>query len=134
MACTEQKLQQDMEPFPEEKLLYAERIRVDEIINPEQMVLKKQSILVTDSRNHDAMLYQYSLPEFKCVYKGGVKGQAEDEFQVYPRIWRTLTDKVYIGGYTEFSLKSFGWITRTIFPLKKNTNCLFPVIFLMIDI
>ena len=122
MACTEQKLQQDMEPFPEEKLLYAERIRVDEIINPEQMVLKKQSILVTDSRNHDAMLYQYSLPEFKCVYKGGVKGQAEDEFQVYPRIWRTLTDKV------------LGWITRTVFPLKKNTNCLFPVIFLMIDI
>ena len=60
MAC-EQKLQQDMEPFPEEKLLYAERIRVDEIINPEQMVLKKsKSILVTDSRNHDAMLYQYS--------------------------------------------------------------------------
>ena len=53
------------------------------------------------------MLYQYSLPEFKCIYKGGVKGQAEDEFQVYPRIWRTLTGKVYIGGYTEFSLKSF---------------------------
>lgn len=107
MACTEQKLQQEMEPFPEEKLLYAERIRVDEIISPEQIVLKKQSVLVTDSRNHDAMLYQYSLPEFKCIYKGGVKGQAEDEFQVYPRIWRTLTDKVYIGGYTEFSLKSF---------------------------
>lgn len=107
MACTERKLQQKMEPFPVEMLLYAERIRVDEIINPEQIVLKRQSILVTDSRNYDAMLYQYSLPEFKCIYEGGAKGQAEEEFQVYPRIWRTLTDKVYIGGYTEFSLKSF---------------------------
>ena len=44
MACTEQKLQQEIEPFPEEKLLYAERIRVDEIISPEQIVLKKQYI------------------------------------------------------------------------------------------
>ena len=73
IACTERKLQQKMESFPVEMLLCAERIRVDEVINPEQIVLKKQSILVTDSRNHDAMLYQYSLPEFKCIYEGGAK-------------------------------------------------------------
>lgn len=43
MACAERKLQQKMESFPVEMLLYADRIRVDEIISPEQIVLLMQS-------------------------------------------------------------------------------------------
>ena len=46
-------------------------------------------------------------------------------FKVYPRIWRTLTDKVYIGGYTEFSLKSFRMDNTYHLSFEKNTIAYF---------
>lgn len=98
--------QQKMEPFPVHKKLYAEKIRMDDVLFPGWMMLKKQSLLLVDVKN-DTMLYQYSLPDFKCLYKGGVRGYSEGEFQVAPRFCRTLSDKVYIWGYTPFSIRTF---------------------------
>lgn len=110
VGCAEQASEpiQDMEPFPIEESLFAEKVKVDEVFSLSKMMYKENYIFVTDVRANENMIYQYSLPDFKCVYKGGTKGQSEDEFQVFPIFCHTLTDKVYIWGYTRFSMKSFG--------------------------
>jgi hypothetical protein len=95
-----------MGTFPIEKSLHAEKVWIGEVIFPGYIMLKKQSLFVTAESN-DTMLYQYALPEFKCIYKGGVKGQAEDEFQDYPAFCHTTSDKIFICGYTRFTIKSF---------------------------
>lgn len=97
---------QNIEPFPIKRKLYAEKIWVNDVLFPGWIMLKKQSLFVVDIKS-DTMLYQFSLPDFKCLYKGGVRGEAEDEFQVAPRFCRTMSDKVYIWGYTPFSMKAF---------------------------
>ncbi|MCD8093623.1 MAG: hypothetical protein LUF01_12650 [Bacteroides sp.] len=53
------------------------------------------------------MLYQYSLPELNCIDKGGIKGQAENEFQVFPMFCRTSSDKLYLWGFTPTKIKRF---------------------------
>ena len=107
VACVERKSQQNVEPFPVTKSLCAERVEVDEIFNLSMIMWKEKYLFVTDIWSNDTMLYQYSLPEFKCVYKGGAKGQAEDEFQIFPVLCKTPINKVYIWGYTPFTIKSF---------------------------
>lgn len=97
---------QRIESFPVKRKLYAEKMWVDDVFFPGWIMLKKQSLLVVDIKS-DTMLYQYSLPDFRRLYKGGVRGQSGDEFQVAPRFCRTMSDKVYIWGYTPFSIKAF---------------------------
>lgn len=99
--------QQEMTSFPIEKSLQAEKIEVNEVFNPSGLMWKRNSLFVSDVLSNDTMIYQYSLPYFNCIYKGGSKGQAEDEFQSIPIFCRTTTDKVYIWGFTPFSIKSF---------------------------
>ena len=66
------------------------------------------------------MLYQYSLPKFQCIYKGGRKGGAEDEFQISPTLCKTVSDKVYIFGYTPFLIKSFTLDSNNHLSLEKK--------------
>lgn len=109
-GCAEQasKPVQDMEPFPIENSLFAEKVKVDEVFSLSKMLYKENYLFITDVRANENMIYQYSLPDLKCIYKGGTKGQSEDEFQVFPVFCYNSTDKVYIWGYTQFSVKSFG--------------------------
>lgn len=107
IACVERKSQQNVEPFPVVKSLCAEKVEVNEIFNLSMIMWKEKYLFVSDIRSNDTMLYQYSLPEFKCVYRGGAKGQAEDEFQIFPVFCKTTTNKVYIWGYTPSTIKSF---------------------------
>lgn len=103
-----QAFSQEIEPFPVKKSFCAEKIRVNEIFSPDGIVIKKGNLFVTDSRNNDAMIYQYSLPRFHCIYQGGVKGGGgKDEFQISPTLCKTVSDKVYIWGYTPFLIKCF---------------------------
>lgn len=98
---------QKIESFPVKKLLHAEKIKVNEVFSLDGIKVKKGSLFVTDSKSNDTMLYQYSLPEFQCIYKGGAKGGAEDEFQIFPAFCKTVSDNIYIWGYTPFTIKSF---------------------------
>jgi len=109
MACTEQKpaSQQKVESFPVEKSLFAERVKVNEVFSLSKMMYKGDYLFVSDARSNENLIHQYSLPDFKCVYEGGSKGQAEDEFQIFPVFCNTPADKVYIWGYTMFSIRSF---------------------------
>lgn len=109
VACTEPKSepQQMVEAFPVEKSLFAEKVKVNEVFSLSKMLCKGNYLFVSDVRSNENLIHQYSLPDFKCVYKGGSKGQAEDEFQIFPIFCNTPADKVYIWGYTRFSIKSF---------------------------
>lgn len=66
------------------------------------------------------MLYQYSLPEFQCIYKGGAKGGAEDEFQIFPRFVKQSLTIYIFGDILHSLLKVLHWMIPTIFLLKKN--------------
>ena len=105
-ACTvqvtaqKQVSEEKIEPFPVEKSLQAEKIKVNEVFFLDGIKVKKGSIFALDSKSTDTLLYQYSLPKFQCIYKGGRKGGAEDEFQISPTLCKTVSDKVYIFGYT----------------------------------
>lgn len=107
IACVGRKSQQNVEPFSVVKSLHAEKVEVDEIFNLSRIMWKEKYLFVSDIRSNDTMLYQYSLPDFKCIYKGGSKGQAEDEFQIFPVFCGATTNKVYIWGYTPSTIKSF---------------------------
>lgn len=109
VACTGQKSEpsQMLEAFPVEKSLFAEKVKVNEMFSLSKMMCKGNNLFVSDVRSSKNLIYQYSLPDFKCVYKGGSKGQAEDEFQIFPIFCNTPADKVYIWGYTMFSIRSF---------------------------
>ena len=37
------------------------------------------NIYVLNTRSDNTMLYQYSLPEFKCIYKGGKKWRRKQD-------------------------------------------------------
>lgn len=102
-ACISAKV----ESFPVEKSLFAERVKVNEVFSLSKMMYKGDYLFVSDARSNENLIHQYSLPDFKCVYEGGSKGQAEDEFQIFPVFCNTPADKVYIWGYTMFSIRSF---------------------------
>ena len=107
IACVGRKSQQNVEPFPVMKSLHAEKVEVDEIFNLSMIMWKEKYLFVSDIRSNDTMIYQYSLPEFKCIYRGGSKGQSGDEFQIFPVFCRTTTNIMYIWGYTPSTIKSF---------------------------
>ncbi|MBS6239569.1 MAG: hypothetical protein KH897_14675 [Bacteroides sp.] len=105
-ACNRGDLSLKMEAFPLEKSLKGEAVLMQDIINPGFIMLKKKSLFVS-SVNSDSMLYQYSIPDFTSLSKGGLKGQGENEFQLFPMFCRTMSDYVYIWGYNPLVIKSF---------------------------
>ena len=77
MACgTGQKSDpsQMVETFPVEKSLFAGKVTVDEVFSLSKMMCKGNYLFVSDVRSNENLVYQYLLPSFKCVYKGGSKG------------------------------------------------------------
>lgn len=66
------------------------------------------------------MLYQYSPPEFKCIYKDGIMGGGENEFQTPPSICKNTSDIIYIRGYTPFLIKGFMLDTTNHLSLEKE--------------
>lgn len=119
-SCVSQNISQKIQPFPENKSIYAEKIKVNEIIAIDGIDVKKGNVFVTDSRNKNAMLYQYSPPEFKCIYKGGIMGGGENEFQTPPSICKNTSDIIYVRGYTPFLIKGFMLDTTNHLSLEKE--------------
>lgn len=69
-ACTvqvtaqKQVSEEKIEPFPVEKSLQAEKIKVNEVFFLDGIKVKKGSIFALDLKSTDTLLYQYSLPKF----------------------------------------------------------------------
>ncbi len=106
IACNRGDSTLKMEPFPLEKSLEGESVLMKDVINPGFIMLKEKNLFVS-SINSDSMLYQYSIPDFVTLSKGGIKGQGENEFQFFPMFCRTLSDYVYIWGYNPLLIKCF---------------------------
>lgn len=108
IACAQHENQRVMEPFLTGKTLTAEKVLLKNVVSPCFMMVKKQSLFLIDVKN-DSMLFQYSLPELEYIGKGGVKGQAENEFQVFPMFCRTSSAELYLWGFTPTKIKKFAW-------------------------
>lgn len=106
-AITEQTSVQPIETFSEQKKLQAEKIRINELFSTDGIEIKGNALFIIDSKSNDTILYQYSLPDMQCVYKGGRRGGAENEFQLPPSFCKSTTDKIYLFGYKPSLIKSF---------------------------
>ncbi len=89
MACNSVDVSSRMEPFPLEESLKGDSILLQDIINPSFMIYKKHSLFVSSVKS-DSMLYQYSTPNLTPLFKGGLKGQGENEFQIFPMFCMAL--------------------------------------------
>ena len=77
VACAGQKSEplQMVEAFPVEKSLFAEKVKVNEVFSLSKMMCKGNYLFASDVRSNENLIHQYSLPDFKCVYKGVPKGK-----------------------------------------------------------
>lgn len=105
-GCSSPKNQMEFLPFEREATLMAEKIYMENVTAPDFILLKNNFLFVSSSRS-DSMLSQYSLPNMKLLYQGGIKGQAENEFALFPMFCRCFTDDLYIWGNTPLSIKCF---------------------------
>lgn len=119
IACSHQNVQQNIESFPVEKVLRAEKMPLSDIINPDFILLSRHNLFIIDTKN-DSMLYQYSLPELNRLYKGGIKGQGKDEFQAFPMFCRATSERIYIWGFTPLTIRNFHIDNASRLSLEKN--------------
>lgn len=105
-ACSLNGTSVDMQPFPLEKSLKGEPVLLEDILDPNSVMLKKRSLFVSSMKS-DSMIYQYAVSDFRTLSKGGIKGQGEGEFQLFPMFCRTMSDSVYIWGYNPLTIKCF---------------------------
>jgi hypothetical protein len=95
-----------MASFPIDTLLIAEKVTIAEVISPNFMTLKEDVLFIANG-SKDTLLYQYVLPQFECIYKGGHIGSGPDEFTIFPSFCQTLTDDIFIWGYTPNTIRRF---------------------------
>lgn len=130
-ACTvqvtaqKQVSEEKIEPFPVEKSLQAEKIKVNEVFFLDGIKVKKGSIFALDSKSTDTLLYQYSLPKFQCIYKGGRKGGEKMNSKFLLHYARLFLIKSIFLDTLHSSLKVLHWTATTICHLRKNWNYLF---------
>lgn len=106
-SCTSNNRKEiKMQPFPLDKQLIAERIVLKEVFSPGYLMMKGNQLFLTGEKG-DTLVYQYQVPEFNCKNKWGVKGQAEDDFQLFPMFAKSQSADVYIWGYTPMTIKRF---------------------------
>ncbi|MDR0989605.1 MAG: TolB-like 6-bladed beta-propeller domain-containing protein [Prevotellaceae bacterium] len=105
-APTSQSETRSMAPFPIDTLLIAEKVPVAEMLSPNYMMLKNDVLFIANS-SEDTMLYQYAVPQFDCIYKGGRKGKGPGEFQSHVTFCESTTDDIYIRGYTYTTIRRF---------------------------
>ena len=105
-ACSHKNFEQEIEVFPKEKLLSAHKIWMDDVLSPDFMLLKDSNLLISNASN-EHMLYQYNVPSFDLIEKSGYKGLGKNEFQIFPMFCHSMSDDVYIWGYTPYTIKKF---------------------------
>lgn len=119
ITCSTNTVEKPMESFLKNKKLTAEKYYMNEVIKPAFMMVKGKNLFITNTGN-DSMLYQYSIPDFHLLQVCGVKGQAPDEFQLFPMFCRSQSDLMYIWGYTPFNIRSFAFGKKQQLELKDN--------------
>ena len=105
-SCTSSEKQMKFLPFEEEYTLAVEKTYMENVIAPDFILAKNGFLFVASSRS-DSMLCQYSLPDLKLVRQGGTKGQSENQFALFPMFCRSMSDDVYIWGYSPLTIKRF---------------------------
>ncbi|MDD2474491.1 MAG: hypothetical protein PHI32_01120 [Dysgonamonadaceae bacterium] len=110
--------------FPAKKELKAVKHFTDEILYPEFMTITG-NILSIGSSKSDSMLFHFSLPKMELIENTGIKGNAADEFSLFPMFWATQifhyktpfinVSKSGLNGYTlQFYLLRYSYCNMTI--------------------
>lgn len=93
--------------FPAKKELKAVKHFTDEILYPEFMTITG-NILSIGSSKSDSMLFHYALPNMELIENTGIKGNAANEFSVFPMFCATPSDnELYVWGYKPNSIDKF---------------------------
>lgn len=106
VSCRSEDKSMPFASFGEIKTLVGDTLSFNEIIAPDFLMLKGQSMFVVSSKS-DTMLWQYALPEMTLLGSGGIKGQGKDEFALFPMFCRSYSENLYIWGYTPFVIKGY---------------------------
>ena len=91
--------------LPEPITLQADSIAVEQILAPQQIAVKGDVALIL-SQKTDTVFYAYGLPDFRFLYKQGVRGEGPDEF-LSPIAMPT-------GGEDVFSVRTYRGGQRTM--------------------
>lgn len=108
-------------PFPtfdSVEYLQGDTVPLGEVVAPDFLITKENALFIASSRSNP-MLWQYKLPELAFVSNGGHKGAQENEFSMFPMFCRTLSENLYVWGYTPFTIKEFV-VDSTLIQLKKR--------------
>jgi hypothetical protein len=104
LSCTNMDVRHRKITFSNEKMLVAEKIRVDEIFSPDFITKKEDCFIIAGSKS-DTMLYMYSLPSFTSLGGMGIKGQGPGEIQLFPMFCESPGSRyLYIWGYTPLTI------------------------------
>lgn len=78
-ACASGTKEKEIDPDVEPVVLSGDSIAVDQILLPYSIVVKEDRALLR-SRSTDTVFYAFSLPDFRFLYKTGVRGNGPDDF------------------------------------------------------
>jgi hypothetical protein len=83
---------------PEKKELKAEKEILKEIISPDFLTRIDDKLIISSSQS-EYMLYVYSLPDLRYLYRTGKKGRGPGEIPQFPMFCESLNKTLYVWGY-----------------------------------
>lgn len=93
--------------FPIEKMLTADMVKLNEIINPEFMSICGEHFAISCSVT-DPMIYLYSTPSLEFENSFVRKGRGPNEIPIFPMFCKSPdNNSMYIWGYTPVTIKKF---------------------------
>ena len=130
-ACTvqvtaqKQVSEEKIEPFPVEKSLQAEKIKVNEVFFLDGIKVKKGSIFALDSKSTDTLCINIHSQNFNVFTKEGEKEGQKMNSKFLLHYARLFLIKSIFLDTLHSSLKVLHWTATTICHLRKNWNYLF---------
>ena len=91
---------------PEKKELRSEKKLLEEIISPDFLTRIENKLIISSSQS-DYMLYVYSLPDLKYLYRNAKKGRGPEEIPLFPMFCESLNKTLYVWGYGPRTIKKF---------------------------
>ncbi|MDR3246576.1 MAG: TolB-like 6-bladed beta-propeller domain-containing protein, partial [Prevotellaceae bacterium] len=93
--------------FAETVNLNGELILVNEVLHPVFLTFNKSGFLIVSSYKSDDQVFVYTLPDLKYHTSFGKHGQGPGDMQAFAMFCNSLSESLYIWGYTDVSIKRF---------------------------
>lgn len=91
---------------PERRELKSEKEILKETISPDFLTRIDNKLIIASSQSED-MLYVYSLPDLKYLYRTGKKGRGPGEIQFFPMFCESMNKALYVWGFGKSTICKF---------------------------